>query len=86
MLNGGSCDDGFDYFRGWLIAQGRATFERIVADRDALAELPIVRTSAADGLDLDCEGGTPHAASRRGRGRRHPNERRQTVGKAVPTP
>src|SRR5690242_19263203 len=27
-VNGGASDDGFDYFRGWLIAQGRETFER----------------------------------------------------------
>ncbi|MFE5591185.1 DUF4240 domain-containing protein [Streptomyces sp. NPDC056549] len=30
MVNGGCCDDGFDYFRGWLIAQGRNVFERAV--------------------------------------------------------
>ncbi|MBB5927025.1 DUF4240 domain-containing protein [Streptomyces echinatus] len=55
VINGGCSDDGFDYFRGWLIAQGRETFERVVADPDALAELPVVRASAADGADLDCE-------------------------------
>ncbi|MFD5576934.1 DUF4240 domain-containing protein [Streptomyces pseudogriseolus] len=55
-INGGCSDDGFDYFRGWLIAQGREVFERVVADPDALAELPVVRTAAAGGLDLECEG------------------------------
>ncbi|MFF3349742.1 DUF4240 domain-containing protein [Streptomyces sp. NPDC002779] len=35
--------------------QGRETFERIVADPDALAELPMVRASAADGHYLECE-------------------------------
>jgi hypothetical protein len=55
VINGGCSDDGFDYFRGWLIAQGRKAFERVVADPDALADLPIVRASAADGLDLECE-------------------------------
>ncbi|MEU9116825.1 DUF4240 domain-containing protein [Streptomyces sp. NPDC048483] len=55
VINGGCSDDGFDYFRGWLIAQGREVFERIVADPDALAELPVVRASAAEGMDLDCE-------------------------------
>ncbi|MBL3669821.1 DUF4240 domain-containing protein [Streptomyces sp. M2CJ-2] len=55
VINGGCSDDGFDYFRGWLIAQGREAFERVVAAPDALAELPIVRASAADGLDLECE-------------------------------
>ncbi|MFI0504020.1 DUF4240 domain-containing protein [Streptomyces albogriseolus] len=56
VINGGCSDDGFDYFRGWLIAQGRETFERAVADPDALAALPVVRASAADGHDLECEG------------------------------
>lgn len=55
VLNGGCSDDGFDYFRGWLIAQGRAVFERVVADPDALAELPGVRAAAAEGIDFDCE-------------------------------
>ena len=26
VANGGCSDDGFDYFRGWLIAQGREVF------------------------------------------------------------
>lgn len=55
VVNGGCSDDGFDYFRGWLIAQGREVFERIVADPDALAEMPVVRASAAEGIDLDGE-------------------------------
>ncbi|MFF1299393.1 MULTISPECIES: DUF4240 domain-containing protein [unclassified Streptomyces] len=55
VINGGCSDDGFDYFRGWLIAQGREVFERIVADPDALAELPIVQASAVDGLHLEGE-------------------------------
>ncbi|MFD5414401.1 DUF4240 domain-containing protein [Streptomyces nojiriensis] len=56
LANGGCSDDGFDYFRGWLIAQGCEVFERVVADPDALAELPIVQASAADGVDLEGEG------------------------------
>ncbi|WP_042454313.1 DUF4240 domain-containing protein [Streptacidiphilus jiangxiensis] len=55
MINGGCSDDGFDYFRGWLILQGRETFERVVADPDALAELPAVRAAVAQGEDLDGE-------------------------------
>ncbi|MFJ9521813.1 DUF4240 domain-containing protein [Kitasatospora sp. NPDC101801] len=55
MINGGCSDDLFDYFRGWLITQGRATFERVIADPDALAELPAVRAFAADGIDIECE-------------------------------
>jgi hypothetical protein len=56
LINGGCSDDGFEYFRGWLIAQGRATFERIVADPDALADLPAVRVAAASERDdVECE-------------------------------
>lgn len=55
IANGGCSDDGFDYFRGWLIAQGREVFERAVADPDALAELSIVQAAAADGIDLEGE-------------------------------
>jgi hypothetical protein len=28
LINGGYSDDGFEYFRGWLIVQGRDVFER----------------------------------------------------------
>lgn len=55
LINGGCSDDGFDYFRGWLIAQGREVFERAVADPDALADLPVVRACAADGGFLEGE-------------------------------
>ncbi|MBC3840900.1 DUF4240 domain-containing protein [Streptacidiphilus sp. 4-A2] len=55
LINGGCSDDGFDYFRGWLITQGRDVFERVVEDPETLAELPVVRAAAADGTDLDCE-------------------------------
>ena len=40
LINGGCSDDGFDYFRGWLIAQGRRWFESALADPDSLADLP----------------------------------------------
>lgn len=37
----GSCgDDGFDHFRGWLIAQGQQTFESACRDPDSLALVP----------------------------------------------
>jgi hypothetical protein len=55
QLNGGCSDDGFEYFRGWLLAQGREVFERVVADPDALADLPVVRKAAEETLDLECE-------------------------------
>jgi hypothetical protein len=54
-LNGGCSDDGFDYFRGWLVTQGRTAFERAVADPDSLAGLPAVRAAAAQRMELECE-------------------------------
>ncbi|MFI9272527.1 DUF4240 domain-containing protein [Kitasatospora sp. NPDC052896] len=39
LLLGGASEDGFDFFRCWLIAQGREVFEGAVHDPDALAEL-----------------------------------------------
>ncbi|GGN51884.1 hypothetical protein FHR83_009264 [Actinoplanes campanulatus] len=51
LINGGCSDDGFEYFRGWLIAQGREVFERAVADPDTLAGVPAVRTAQ----DLESE-------------------------------
>lgn len=55
LINGGCSDDGFEYFRGWLIAQGREVFERVVADPDALAGLPEIRAAAAEGEEVECE-------------------------------
>ncbi|WP_200305078.1 DUF4240 domain-containing protein [Streptomyces adelaidensis] len=54
-INGGCSDDGFDYFRGWLILQGRAVFERAVGDADSLAESPVVRAAAEEYDEVDCE-------------------------------
>jgi hypothetical protein len=39
LVNGGCSDDGFDYFRGWLLAQGKAVFFAAIADPDSLAEV-----------------------------------------------
>ncbi len=39
LVNGGGSDDGFDYFRCWLIAQGQAFYESALADPDSLADL-----------------------------------------------
>ncbi len=45
IINNGCSDDGFDYFRGWLIAQGRAVFEAAIRNPESLA----------DAAELDCE-------------------------------
>jgi hypothetical protein len=54
-INGGCSDDAFDYFRGWLIGQGRATFESAVADPDSLAAVPAVQAAAEEFMELDNE-------------------------------
>ncbi|WP_242895358.1 DUF4240 domain-containing protein [Actinomadura litoris] len=55
LINGGASDDGFEYFRGWLIGQGREVFDQAVADPDALAGMPAVMAAAEKGEDLDGE-------------------------------
>ncbi|MER8185798.1 DUF4240 domain-containing protein [Kitasatospora sp. NPDC094015] len=55
LINGGCSDDGFDYFRGWLILQGRETFEQALREPDTLAQLPAVREAAAEEEVLECE-------------------------------
>jgi hypothetical protein len=49
LINGGCSDEGFDNFRGWLIAHGRETVARSVGSPDALAEMPAVRAAAQSG-------------------------------------
>jgi hypothetical protein len=44
LINGGCSDDGFDYFRGWLLGQGRAIWQDTLADPDSLAAHPEVRS------------------------------------------
>jgi hypothetical protein len=39
LINGGCSDDGFHYFREWLILQGRAVYDAAIADPDSLADL-----------------------------------------------
>ncbi len=39
LIHGGCSDDGFDYFRGWLVAQGRRVWESALADPDSLADV-----------------------------------------------
>ncbi|KJK48820.1 hypothetical protein UK23_15920 [Lentzea aerocolonigenes] len=55
LINGGCSDDGFDYFRGWLLAQGRGVFESALADPDSLAALPAVVRAAESGQEFECE-------------------------------
>jgi hypothetical protein len=43
LINGGCSDDGFDYFRGWLLGQGQAIWQAALANPDSLADHPQVR-------------------------------------------
>ena len=49
VANGGASDDGFDYFRGWLVTRGRAQFER------ALRDPPSAVQGAPRFGELECE-------------------------------
>jgi Protein of unknown function (DUF4240) len=42
LINRGCTDDGFEDFRGWLIAQGREIYEAALRDPDSLASLKAV--------------------------------------------
>ena len=39
VMQGGCSDDGFRYFRDWLISEGEAVFEAALADADSLADV-----------------------------------------------
>ena len=41
IINGGTSDDRFDYFKNWLILQGEYAFRQALKDPDALAEFKI---------------------------------------------
>lgn len=38
VAHGGASDDGFEYFRRWLISKGQADFERVLATPDSLVD------------------------------------------------
>jgi hypothetical protein len=39
LMNGGCSDDGFEYFRGWLVTQGQKIYEAALADPDSLVDV-----------------------------------------------
>jgi hypothetical protein len=53
LINGGCSDDGFDYFRGWLVAQGQAVWDAALLDPDSLAS---VRDDPEGADDAEAEG------------------------------
>ncbi|MGW6912409.1 DUF4240 domain-containing protein [Kitasatospora sp. NPDC054939] len=55
-IMGGYCsDDGFCYFRLWLVGCGRAAYEAALADPDSLAELPGIRQLVGRPMSSWCE-------------------------------
>ncbi|MGF6147710.1 Uncharacterised protein [Kingella potus] len=42
LMCGGCSDDGFDYFRYWLVSRGEAVFQTALAKPDSLADYPFV--------------------------------------------
>jgi hypothetical protein len=56
LLCNGCGDDSFMDFRAWLVGQGRAVFERVIADPDSLADLAHLKDDA-DGGDAERFGG-----------------------------
>jgi hypothetical protein len=55
LINGGCSDEGFDAFRGWLIAHGRDAVARAVREPDSLAEMPAVRAAAENGAVFEAD-------------------------------
>jgi len=53
LINGGCSDEGFDNFRGWLIAHGRDVVARSVREPDSLADLPTVQAAAVNGANFE---------------------------------
>ena len=49
LINGGCSDDGFQYFRWWLILQGREVYRAALADPDTLADV----TGGRDDLEAE---------------------------------
>jgi hypothetical protein len=57
LINRGCTDDGFEDFRGWLIAQGREVYEAALRDPDSLATLEAVTNRGPPpwGKRLECQ-------------------------------
>jgi len=55
LINGGCSDDGFDNFRGWLIAHGRTAVASAVREPDSLAEMAVIRAAAQNGAVFEAE-------------------------------
>ena len=52
IINGGCSDDGFDYFRAWLTAQGKNVFMASLNDPEALAYLDSIESGCVEFEDI----------------------------------
>ena len=50
LINGGASDDGFYYFRCWLIGMGREVYEAALEDPDSLADAVDPKIDAEAGI------------------------------------
>jgi len=50
VIMGGCSDDGFEYWRAWLISQGREVFERAITNPESLAALNL---GSPDEMELE---------------------------------
>lgn len=63
LVNGGhGTDDGFEYFRNWLIGQGRDIYSRALADPDSLAEAPSSPSVSEPDAEWESYGAAAHEA------------------------
>jgi len=65
LMNGGCSDDGFEDFRGWLIAQGKEVYMNALADPDSLAGVETVKSFGSEtaSSDFTPPSGYKHAAN-----------------------
>ena len=54
LINGGASDDGFYYFRCWLIGMGKAIYQDAIADPDSLANIASPKWFE-EGIDAEAE-------------------------------
>ena len=48
VVHGGCSDDGFEYFRRWLVSRGRDAYDAALIDPDSLADLSLEPTGPHD--------------------------------------
>ena len=55
LIHGGCSEEGFDNFRGWLIAHGRDAVAQAVREPDSLAGMAVVKAAAVNGAVFEAE-------------------------------